>query len=157
MRTWALSVVVGLLVLSPLVSGTALAGPDSEAELEKKADLVRSKARSPIRAADLRRTPLQLDRYHNEVTIVRKRSARKEFATFVAEPKLLQRGSFILFEIRSVAKTGVISRWRCIATADVAECLGRPVKVRYLPRDEEIVLTAKLMPISELTPRYASR
>ena len=125
--------------------------PASAEEVTQATDGVRAAGpRAPLKTADARGTALKLDRYHNEVTVVRTRTEGKAFATFVAEPRLLDRGAIVVFEIRSVAKTGVIPRWRCIAQDDVAECLGAPLRLRYLPDDEKIVLTARLRPASDL-------
>ncbi len=39
-----------------------------------------------------------------------------------------------------------VRRWRCVAVHDVAECLGRPVRIRYLPGEKKVVLTGILRP-----------
>ena len=83
------------------------------------------------------------DFFSNIETPGSKRTSEKEYATFSAEPLLIDSGAFTLFEIRSVAEAGSVPRWRCVARDGVAECLGAPVRIRYLP-DERIVLTAKL-------------
>jgi hypothetical protein len=105
--------------------------------------------RAPLKASS-RENELDLDRYFREQTVVRKRTEGKTFATFTAEPRLLDDGSVMVFEIASVAPGGEVPRWRCVATYDVAECLGTPVEIRYLPTDEEIRLTAKILPKNEL-------
>ena len=119
--------------------------------------VVRTAVRAPVTAAPARATELSMDRYHNSVTIVRERTSGNVLATFVAEPRLLDRGLVMVFEAVSVAATGTIPRWRCIAITDVAECLGRPLRLRYLPADERITLKATLKPASELPSLLASR
>jgi len=111
--------------------------------------------RLPLKAAQLRGTSFNLERYHSQVEVVRLRTAGKDFATFVAEPQLLDRGSVMIFEIRSVAETGSVKRWSCVAQNDIAECLGKPVRVRYLPADEKVVLIAKLKPLNAVGPKTA--
>ncbi len=115
--------------------------------------------RAPLQRIEARRTHLGLDQYHNAITIVRKRSPGKLYASFHADPKLLDEGAVVIFQVRSVADTGVVQRWRCLAFDDVAECLGAPIRFRYLPADTEIVLTAKLVPEHEARAamRVASR
>lgn len=107
---------------------------------------VEAGTRAPLLPAPLRTSELRLSSYEQVVTVVRERGEGKRFASFLAEPALLQHGSAAVFEIRSDGTRGSLVRWRCVATRDVAECLGRPVRVKYLPDDERIVLTARLVP-----------
>jgi hypothetical protein len=139
------------LLLSALVGAPDRADPAPQ--------VVAAQLRAPLEAGPLRENDLDLDRYFREVTVVRTRTPGKSFATFSAEPRLLDDGAAVVFEISSVAKSGVVNRWRCVATVDVAECLGTPVKIAYLPADEAIRLTAKLLPKADLDakPAVASR
>ena len=102
--------------------------------------------REPVNPQSVRETTASLHTYNNEVKIVRDRSEGKAFATFHADPQLIDENSVLVFEIKSYAKTGSLSRWRCIATHDIAECLGAPVRIQYLPRDTRIELSFKLKP-----------
>lgn len=104
----------------------------------------------PIEQTEARTSEFSFDTYHSGIQVVRTRSPGKVYATFTADPYLIDAGAAIVFEVRSVAKTGSVLRWRCVARDDVAECLGAPVRVRYLPEDEKIVLTARLVPQSHL-------
>lgn len=104
----------------------------------------------PIEQVEARTSEFSFETYHSGIQIVRERSPGKSYATFIADPYLIDSGAAVIFEVRSVAKTGSVLRWRCVARDDVAECLGAPVKVRYLPKDEKIVLTARLVPQSEV-------
>jgi hypothetical protein len=106
---------------------------------------------------NLRDTQFELDRYHKQVTIIRERQPGAVSAMFVAEPRLLGEGAIMVFQVDSIAPTGVVPRWRCIAQHDVAECLGAPVRFRFLPADQRIVLTATLRPVSELRDALAQR
>lgn len=132
-----------LLTLVATLATTALGAPEGGAT---------PVPRKAIEAQDQKITELDLDTYYNQVTVVRERSPGKMYASFSADPQLLDEGSVVVFEINSVAKSGTVPRWRCIAIRDVAECLGAPVKIRYLPADERIVLTAKIIPRSHVIP-----
>lgn len=108
-------------------------------------------ARTPLKSSETARTTeVPLVRYHQATTVVRSRTEGHRFATFEAEPTLLTTGSAMVFEIFSMAPSGVVPRWRCVALHDVADCLGIPVKVQYLPNDEKVVLKATLVPTNEL-------
>jgi hypothetical protein len=108
-------------------------------------------ARAPLKSSETANTTeVSLVRYHQATTVVRERTDGRRFASFEAEPSLLSQGSALVFEIYSVAPTGVVPRWRCVALHDAADCLGTPVKVAYLPRDEKMVLKATLVPVSEV-------
>lgn len=111
-----------------------------------------TKERTPLKASETARTTeVPLVRYHQAMTLVRPRTEGRRFASFEAEPNLLTPGSAMVFEIYSMAPTGVVPRWRCVAVHDVADCLGTPVKVRYLPKDEKVVLKATLVPATEVS------
>lgn len=137
-----------------ILSIMALAAPSAYADGSGSAPAVGvvdgAAHRAPLHKVQSRGTALKLDRYHNHVTIVRRRTPGKMYASFHAEPKLLDDGAVVVFVVRSVAATGVVPRWRCVAIHDVAECLGAPIRLRYLPADREIVLTATLVPENEL-------
>lgn len=125
-----------------LVSTTALAAePEVSAEAPDILD-----GRAPVEPADQRAHTLSFDRYHEALEVERPRTDGKEFATFSAEPQLIQPGAQVVLEIRSEAEAGSVLRWRCVAVHDVAECLGAPVRVRYLPEDARIVLTMRFLP-----------
>ena len=142
---------VGLGVLAMSSVSVAEAGSNDT----KPAKLAKAQKRTPFKAAQLRGSTFDLERYHSQIEIVRVRTAGKDFATFVAEPKLLDKGSVMIFEIRSVAKTGSVRRWKCVAENDVAECLGKPVRIRYLPADDKVILVAKLKPLKAVGPKTA--
>jgi hypothetical protein len=108
-------------------------------------------ARAPVAPAELRTSEFFLDRYDRVQKIVRKRTEGKTYALFTAEPQLIDKGAVMLIEIKSVSGAGAVPRWRCVAVHDVAECLGVPVKIAYLPSDDRIVLTATLKPASAMT------
>lgn len=93
-----------------------------------------------------RATTMSIERYDAPVTLVRERTAAKTRVTFSAEPQLIDPNAYAVLEARSVGDDGSIVRWRCIATHDVAECLGRPLTLRYLPDDTRIELTLTLRP-----------
>ncbi|MCC7382578.1 MAG: hypothetical protein IT384_12145 [Deltaproteobacteria bacterium] len=114
-------------------------------------------ARAPLEPAQLRESTLSLDRYGRELVIVRERTPGKRVATFVAEPRFLEAGMRMVFEARSEAKSGSVVRWRCIATQDVAECLGSPVRIAYLPQDERVVLVARVEPAALSSDQMMAR
>ena len=91
-------------------------------------------------------TELVLDRYQRPFVVERVRSEMSKFAVFHAEPQSIEKNAILVFEIQSVSKEGSVPRWRCIAVDDVAECLGRAVKIRYLPGDDKVVLHATAKP-----------
>lgn len=135
-----LTFLTGFAAMVGLLSGgsVALGSPSGE--------------RVPLRASETARTTeVPLVRYHQATTLVRPRTEGRRYASFEAEPSLLTPGSAMVFEIYSMAPTGVVPRWRCVAVHDVADCLGTPVKVRYLPRDEKVVLKATLVPATEVS------
>jgi hypothetical protein len=118
--------------------------------LAKEEQSVAPGKRIPFQVEKARTNELSFDTYHSGFEIVRQRTPGKEYATFSAEPASIERGAEIVFEIRSVGKANLV-RWRCVAKTDVAECLGAPVRVRYLGTDEKIVLTANLVPALDRT------
>jgi hypothetical protein len=109
----------------------------------------KSAGRAPLVVAKLRTTELRVDRYNKVEKVVRMRHEGKASASFTAEPMLIDQGAVMLFEIRSVSKKGAVSRWRCIAQNDVAECLGTPVTVRWLEGEDRMILTAVMKPLAE--------
>lgn len=127
-----------LLCASAIVTGTATA----------------AETRQPLAPSRSNTTVVPYRRYHEATEIVRERSTGKSFASFHANPQLLERGMVATFQIRSEAETGAIDRWRCVAVRDVAECLGAPVKLRYLPDDSRMVLTVTVVPKRNI-PRRA--
>ena len=143
---------VGVAALCSPTLAFAKSGSESKTSKQKTAKLEK---RIPVKAGQLRGSTFDLDRYHSQMEVVRVRTAGKDFATFVAEPKLLDPGAVMIFEIRSVAKTGSVRRWKCVAENDVAECLGKPVRIRYLPADDKVVLVAKLKPVRAVGPKTA--
>lgn len=102
--------------------------------------------RKPVAPAQSRATEVSYDRYHRTVELVRTRTDGKALVTFHAEPQLLEAGAIAVLEVRSVAKTGSVTRWRCIAVRDIAECLGVPVALRYLPEDHRMVMSVTMKP-----------
>ena len=129
------------------------------AELAHADDLVRA-PRTPLRpigavspraplSQNARARRLLFQRYEQIMTVVRERSPGKSFATFAADPQPLEPGSQMVFEIRSESGSGgTTPRWRCVASRDVAECLGAPVRIRYLSGDRRIVLSLRVRPAS---------
>jgi len=102
--------------------------------------------RKPMDYNSVRETTAEIESYENEITIVRHRSSGKTLASFHADPQLIDQNSMMIFEVKSHGETGSVSRWRCIAIHDVAECLGSPVKIRYLPEDTRIEMSFRLKP-----------
>jgi hypothetical protein len=105
--------------------------------------------RPPIVEAKARTNELNITRYDAVATVVRARTPGKKFAVFSADPQFIEHGAVVLFEARSVGGNGSLTRWRCIAKTDVAECLGSPLKIRYLSDDDRVVLTARMKPLHE--------
>jgi len=87
--------------------------------------------------------------------IARRKMNGNRSTVFYADPQPVPSDRVIVFEVSSIGPAGVLTRWRCIAVDDVAECLGRPVEVRYLPTDEKIVLTATLHRAEDIAPNIA--
>lgn len=111
------------------------------------------KPRRPFQAPGERRTSgAVIDRYEQPFEIVRERTEMKKWAIFSAEPQAIERGAVMVFEAVSVSSRGSVPRWRCVAIHDVAECLGSPLKLRYLPGDHRIVLRVSLKPKETATP-----
>lgn len=105
-------------------------------------DAIAKERRHPVP----RVTELRLDEGHRVREVARLRTPGKSYAAFSAEPRPLEKGERVVFTIHSVGRDGRVPRWRCVAKADVAECLGKQVKVSYLPGDVRVVLVAKLEP-----------
>ena len=146
---------LGITCAFALMGGSAIAAPEDGKR--KPVTKTVHAARAPITPAHLRKSELALDRYESSLKVVRNRSDGKEVATFVAEPRLIDPGAVVVFEAVSEAKAGRVRRWHCIAVRDVAECLGAPLKLRYLPKDERIVLTARVLPRTAKLMAIASR
>ena len=102
--------------------------------------------RTPARTSEARATKSELSTYHKVIKVVRNRSTGKSKATFYAEPQLLDENAVAIVSIRSIASDTGIERFRCVATHDIAECLGTPVKIKYLPLDTKVVLEIQLVP-----------
>ena len=118
-----------------------------------------NEAETPAQSKQIRETSAELSSYHDVVTITRTRSDGKEFASFFADPQLLDANSVLQFEAKSVSSAGSITRWQCTAVHDVAECLGSPLKLRYLEEDTKIELSFRLQPKlkKEVRQAYAQR
>jgi hypothetical protein len=97
-------------------------------------------SRKPVRAKPYQVHTVPLAGTNGATEIIHERSPLRDEAVFHAEPQLFGPGAVMLFEIFSDAKDGRVERFRCVALYDVAECLGTPVRIRYLPKDERIVL-----------------
>jgi hypothetical protein len=119
---------------------TALGAPDASSATE-------STVRVPLAQSMARETEMLFERYGQEQVIVRERT-NGEAATFSAEPALLERGSKLVVEVYTVAARGTVLRFRCVARDDVAECLGKPLRVAWLPDDDRAVLVARIEPDS---------
>jgi hypothetical protein len=91
-------------------------------------------------------TEAELDRYGVPVKVVRARTPGKRAVTFEADPEPLAAGSVAVVRIESLNRGGTVQRWRCVAVDDIAECLGRPVRVPYLTGDKAVVLSVELAP-----------
>ena len=132
--------------LATLALSFALTGMTaSKAEATKK----------PARVKEVRTTESDMSTYSKVAQVMRERTAGKSSATFYAEPHLLDQNAVALVTIRSIGDTGEIERFRCIATHDIAECLGAPVKIMYLPADTHVALDIELLPRGQAQPETA--
>ena len=93
-----------------------------------------------------RTTVVPMDRYHHEARIVRERSVGKDHVRFSADAQPIERSAVVQFEIRSESDDRAVVRWQCTARENVSECFAQPVKVRYLPEDERVVLAVRVEP-----------
>lgn len=93
-----------------------------------------------------RTTVVPIDRYHRETRIVRERSSGKDHVKFSATAQPIESAARLVFEIRSERGKQSVVRWTCTAERNVAECFSRPVRVRYLPDDERVVLSVRIAP-----------
>lgn len=132
----AAATVLATIGLLPVTAVAEEGRPGPEVSTGRRAPLV----------AESTSHKLSVDRYYKRAEIVRRRVDGAEFAVFVAEPALLESGVKLAFDVRSVAESGTVLRWRCVARTDVAECLGVPLRLRYLPHDSEIVMTVSVLP-----------
>lgn len=103
-----------------------------------------TRAREPLQQSLARETALRLEHLGQEFVIVRERT-NGDVVTFSAEPALLERGTKMVIEVYTVAAEGAVLRVRCEARNDVAECLGSPVRVHWLPNDDKAVLVARIV------------
>ncbi len=97
-------------------------------------------------------TEVPADRYDTH-HIVRTPSAGKTSVTFSASPRALEQDTVVVFEIRSITDRGALERWRCVAINDVSECLGVPVKIRYLDGERKTVMSVAIRPKNEVVTR----
>ncbi len=95
-------------------------------------------------------TEIRADRYFEDAQVVRARTPGKTSVSFSAQPETIPQGAVAFFEINSLSQDGKVSRWTCIATKDVSECLGKPVKVKYLQHDQAMALTVRMLPSSSI-------
>ena len=102
--------------------------------------------RDPVSGIQSRKTTKLVESYHQAIEVVRTRSPGKSGASFYAEPQLLDVNASALVTVKSVSSDGKLERFRCIATHDLAECLGTPISVQYLPQDLQLVLEVQLIP-----------
>lgn len=101
-----------------------------------------STSRRPIYPLERNISTLDLQAFETPYTIVRERTELAKASTFLADPKLIDENAVYVFEIESVfTYRAAVKRWRCVAVRDIAECLGRPITVPYLDRDDKLVLT----------------
>lgn len=104
-------------------------------------------SRKPFTYEAPRESTLELKRYEQPMTVVRERTEGKSQAVFSAPAQPIDRNAIMVFRIVSVAQDGrEMPRWRCVAVEDVSECFGKPVKLRYLPDDIRLELTAVAKP-----------
>lgn len=101
-------------------------------------------AREPLQQSVARQTDLLVEHVGQSFVIVRERT-NGDVASFSAEPVLLERGTALVIEVYTMGPQGAVSRFRCEAQNDVAECLGTPVRVHWLPSDERAVLVARVV------------
>ncbi len=113
---------------------------------------VAADTRTPVAPTESRATAIEYDGYHQTTEIVRHRSKDKSYVTFHADPQLLEPGAVAVIEVTSFAETGVVPRYRCVAQRDIAECLGVPLKLRYLYSDHRMVMKVTIQPSAELAP-----
>jgi hypothetical protein len=126
---------IHVTLVSLLLGGSALAEPPS--------------SRSPLEA--MNSTRVQLTRFGRTARVTRDRSPGKTTARFIAEEGTVPQDAVLLFEAHSVADSHYTLRWRCVAEHALSECFSGPLELRYLPRDEQIVLT--VTPVSSKTTR----
>ena len=114
---------------------------------------------APEQSKQIRETTADISSYNQVITITRNRTDGQEFASFFADPQLLDTNSVLRLEVKSVSSYGAVTRWQCTAVHDVAECLGKPLKIRYLEEDTKIELSFRLQPKlkKEIRQAYAQR
>lgn len=103
-------------------------------------------ARDPLTASLPKETAVTLESFYQTQEIVRVRSKFRGSAVFTASSQEIDPRAVLVFEARSESNDGERARWRCVARYDVAECLGDPLKIRYLPGDKRVVLTITTLP-----------
>ncbi len=101
-----------------------------------------SSKRSPLFERPSHETELSLDRWETTAVVERTRTAGHKYAVFHADPQDIAPGAVLVFQAESEGQV----RWRCVAVDDVAECLGKPVRVAYRQKDETVRLTVKAVP-----------
>ena len=121
-----------------------------------------SETLAPAQSKQIRETTADVSSYNEVITITRNRTDGKQFASFFADPQLLDANSVLRLEVESVSSFGRMTRWQCTAIHDIAECLGKPLKVRYLEGDTKIELSFRLQPKlkkakKEIRQAYAQR
>ncbi|MEQ9503362.1 MAG: hypothetical protein RIT81_41260 [Deltaproteobacteria bacterium] len=97
-------------------------------------------------ADDAKTTAIAADRYHEAHVIERVRTGKKASAVFSAPSAALPEGANALLVARSVSGSNEAVRWTCTARADIAECLGTPVALKYRSGDDKITLSVVMVP-----------
>ncbi|MEQ8277021.1 MAG: hypothetical protein RMA76_27520 [Deltaproteobacteria bacterium] len=97
-------------------------------------------------ADDAKTTAVRAERYHEAHVIERVRTGTKESAVFSAPSAALPEGADALLVARSVSGSNEVVRWTCTARADIAECLGTPVALKYRSGDDKITLSVVMVP-----------
>ena len=105
------------------------------------------KNRKPFTPSNTAQThELKPESYYQTYTLTRVRTHGKDSVSFRADARPVTPGAIMLVEIDSVQGKQRHTRYQCVATVDIAECLGAPVKLRYLPGDDKVVLQVTMMP-----------
>ncbi len=97
-------------------------------------------------ADDAKTTAVAADRYHEAHVIERVRTGNKASAVFSAPAAALPAGADVVLVARSVSGSNEEVRWTCTARADIAECLGKPVALKYRTGDDKITLSVMMVP-----------
>jgi hypothetical protein len=98
-------------------------------------------AAEPQGEREQRVSAIDLERFDTAYTIEQTRGAKTKNGVFYADPQLIDEEKIIVFQISSISPERSLERWKCVAIHDVAECLGRAVRVPYLAGEKKLVMT----------------